>query len=241
MVQLVGPIPLLQPAAVHDADAVGNRERFLLVVRDQHRGGAAGLEDAPHLGAEPLAHLYIEIRERLVHQQQPRGGRQRAGQRYALLLAAGKLMRIAGGVCRQADQIEHFSGALSARVGRGLAQPEGHVIDHAQMREQRIVLEYEADATLLGRDVEPRAAHACAIDADGAAVDADEPGNRTQQCGLAAAGAADDAADVAVGKIERQRVDHRRARAVADREAVDRQQRGAGGFSHGSQMGRVSA
>jgi hypothetical protein len=55
---------------VQDADLVGHRERFLLVVRDQHRGGAARLDDLAHLERQPLAQVDVEIGERLVEQQQ---------------------------------------------------------------------------------------------------------------------------------------------------------------------------
>ena len=40
MVDVVGARPLLDRAVVHDADLVGDRERLVLVVRDEDRGGA---------------------------------------------------------------------------------------------------------------------------------------------------------------------------------------------------------
>ena len=40
VIEVVGEVPLLDPPRVHDADLVGDRERFVLVVGDQHRGGA---------------------------------------------------------------------------------------------------------------------------------------------------------------------------------------------------------
>ena len=65
------------------------------------------------LVAQAQAHARIERRQRLVEQQQAGRGRERAGQRHALLLAAGKL----GGIFRagigQADQRQQLVDALA--------------------------------------------------------------------------------------------------------------------------------
>ena len=51
------------------------------------------LDDVAHFQRQPLAQFDVEVGEGLVEQQQPRSGRQRAGQRDALLLAAGEFVR----------------------------------------------------------------------------------------------------------------------------------------------------
>jgi hypothetical protein len=48
VIELVRGIPLLDAAVVHDADLVGERKRFVLVVRDQDRRGSARLDDVAH-------------------------------------------------------------------------------------------------------------------------------------------------------------------------------------------------
>ena len=58
---------------------------------DEDRAG--GLEDARQFGAQFLAQLVVEIGERLVEQHQIGVLDQRAGDRGALLLAAGELQR----------------------------------------------------------------------------------------------------------------------------------------------------
>jgi hypothetical protein len=76
---------------------------------------------------------------------------------------------------------------VSTRRGVGVAQAEGDVLVHAQVRKQRIVLEHEADAALLRRHAALGARHRLAVDLDTAGIDGDEAGNGPQQRGLAAA------------------------------------------------------
>ena len=83
---------LLRPAAVHHHDAVGDRQRLFLVVRHEDRGDAEVLLDLADLLAQRHAHLGVERGKRLVEQQHLRLRRERAGERHALLLAAGELV-----------------------------------------------------------------------------------------------------------------------------------------------------
>ena len=90
-VQLVRPADLEQAAEIHHADAIGEREGFFLVVRDQHGGDA---ELALHLAdraPQLLADLRVERAEGLIEQQHFGLVRERARHGDALLLAAGKL------------------------------------------------------------------------------------------------------------------------------------------------------
>ena len=80
--------------------------------------------------------------------------RKRAGQRHALLLAAGQLVRIAVAEMRQLDQL-----AASRRRARRSPlcgtlrdlQAEGDVLRDRHVREQRIGLEHHADVALVRR------------------------------------------------------------------------------------------
>src|SRR5262249_45308021 len=91
----------------------------------------------------------------LVEQHEPRLQNQRAGNRKAVLVAAGQLAGIAILVPRQAHETEHLLHALLDLGGRTSLQrqTECHVVEHRQMRKQRIVLEDHAEAALLGQDV----------------------------------------------------------------------------------------
>ena len=102
---------------VHHRDAVGDGHRLLLVVGDDDEGEAELLLQVDQLELGLLAELLVERAERLVEQQHLRLLGERAGERDALALAAGELVRLALGERRQLDQLQHL---LDARVDLGL-------------------------------------------------------------------------------------------------------------------------
>ena len=176
---------LLDHALVHHDDAVGHRQRLFLVVRDHDRRDAELSLQRADLLAQAHALERVERRQRLVEQQQPRRGGERARQRDALLLAAGKLRRKLGPAARQADELQQFVDALGdLRLGvLAVDQAVGDVVGDAQVREQRIRLEHDA-VVALGRR-QPRDV-ALALQ-DGAGGLRLEPGDDAQQRRLAAA------------------------------------------------------
>ena len=94
---------------------VGDLHRLLLVVRDDD-GRRVRLVVEP---AEPVAQLGADARveraERLVEQQHLRFGRERAGERHALPLAAGELRGIAVAEALQLHELEQL-GRRAARI-----------------------------------------------------------------------------------------------------------------------------
>ena len=106
---------LLQHALVEDRDPVGQRHRLRLVVGDVDEGDAGAPLQALELAAHPLAQLGVEIRERLVEQQDRRLHHQRAGQRHALLLAAAELCRMPPFEPLEADRRQHPGDPLADR------------------------------------------------------------------------------------------------------------------------------
>jgi hypothetical protein len=94
VVQVVRRIPLLDLALGHDADLVGHGEGLVLVVRDENRRHAFLLQDGADFERQAFAQIDVEVGERFVEQDQFRARRQRAGQRHALLLAAGEFVRV---------------------------------------------------------------------------------------------------------------------------------------------------
>ena len=176
---------LLDPALVEHRDPVGDVERLLLVVGDQH-GGHVDLVVQP---AQPLpqvgAHLGVEGAERLVEEQHLGVDREGPGQGHPLALAAGELGRVAVLEPVEPDDLEQVVD-LARDLGLGpLAdgQPEGDVVAHGHVLERRIVLEDEPDAALLRGD----AGDVAAADDDASAVELLEPGDRAQQRRLARA------------------------------------------------------
>ena len=88
LVDLLRRPALHDDAAVHDRDAVGHRERLLLVVRDVEERDPDLALDRLELHLHLLAQLEVERAERLVEQQHRGPVHERARERHALALAA---------------------------------------------------------------------------------------------------------------------------------------------------------
>jgi hypothetical protein len=93
-------------------------------VRDVHEGDADVLLDALELDLKLLAQAQVERPERLVEQQGARAVDQRAGERDALLLAAGELAGLALAEVAELDQLERLAGARADLVAADLAPLE---------------------------------------------------------------------------------------------------------------------
>ena len=121
---------MLEPALAHDADDIGDRERFLLIVRHQQRGRVQLLQHRPHFGAEPLTQLDVEARERLIQQHELGLWRERTRERNALLLPAGQLMRKVRCDTRSRPTVgEHLLARLRrAARGRRRCRPNADVV-----------------------------------------------------------------------------------------------------------------
>ena len=84
------------------------RHGLLLVVRDVHERDADVLLDALELDLQLLAQAQVERAERLVEEQRARPVDERAGERHALLLAAGQLGRLALAEVAELDEVERL-------------------------------------------------------------------------------------------------------------------------------------
>ena len=153
LVQVLGRAQLLQPAAVHDADAVRQRQRLLLVVRDVHDGDAQPALDLLDLCLHVLAQLAVQRAQWLVHEHDRRIEHERARQRHPLLLAPGELARVAVFEAGQAHDLQRLANALLGLHARHLAHPEreADVGGDGHVGEQRVVLEDEADVAPVRR------------------------------------------------------------------------------------------
>src|SRR5262252_6552883 len=95
----------LDPARAQSHHTVATRgER--VIVRHQHQRGAALLVASEQELDDLAAGRLVEIAGRLVGDEDGRVGRQRAGERHPLLLAAGELRRIVLAAFAQADRGE---------------------------------------------------------------------------------------------------------------------------------------
>jgi hypothetical protein len=79
---------LEQAPLIDHRRAAAEQERFLGLGRGVHDSGPTAAEHLPHLLAHIFAQLVIQVRKRLVQEQEPRILGERPRQRDALLLSA---------------------------------------------------------------------------------------------------------------------------------------------------------
>ncbi len=188
------------PAVAHDdlAVRVGGDPGL---VGDEDDGGAGvpgGLGEQAH---DPFAVEGVEGAGRLVGEDHPGGGDERAGDGDALALAAGYLAGALGrdGVDLQAGEPLGGPGLGGPPLLAVEAEREGHVLHAGQLGDELPELEDEAEvgaAQGAALAVGERGELAPVVD-DGAGVGADDPGQAVQQRGLAGTGGAHDGDDLA--------------------------------------------
>src|SRR2546427_1998495 len=222
---------LLDPAVPHHRDAVGDRERLLLVVGDVDRRDPEVLLDLADLAAKSKADLRVERRERLIEQEDFRPAGERSRERDSLLLAARELVRVPALEATEARQRDHLGDALVGSGGRpsGHPQTEGNVLGDGHSREERVRLEDDADAALAWRHVVDDAA----VEADLARVGSLEAGDHAERRRLAAARAADEGDELPLADLQGEPV-HGGRRAEALRQAVEADAHVSGGTSRAS-------
>ena len=177
---------LLEPAGPHDPDAVGDRQRFFLVVGHEERRDPDLELNPADLVAQLGAHLGVERGEWLVEQQQAGLDAQRPGEGHPLLLTTRELVRIPLGERGEAHEFEEFTGALVPLGGGYPAhlEPEGHVRERVHVGEEAVGLEDHPNIAAVRGDV----GDVLPADEDPALVELLEPGHRPQGCRLAATG-----------------------------------------------------
>ena len=168
--------------------------------------------DDDHRDAQLLVDLADQFQNRVggvgvqgaggfVAQQHLGVGSQRTGNGDALLLAAGKLGRVSFGLIRQADQLQQLAGAgLGLFLGHfGQLHREHDVAQAGALHQQVELLEDHGDPAAGGTQLGCRQLlHLAAVDNDLALVRALQHIDAPYQRGLAGAGHADDAVDVAI-------------------------------------------
>ncbi len=116
------------------------------VIEEHGRAGLA--PQAQQLIAHQQARLLVERAERLVEQDEPRLQDERARDANTLAHAAGELRRIRAheiGEPHEGERVVDPAADL-ARLHAGAAQPERHVVPHAEPGKARVLLEHDPDA-----------------------------------------------------------------------------------------------
>ena len=155
VVDLARRADLLQDAGVHDRDPVAHRHGLDLVVRDVDERGLQVAVQLLQLDAGLASQLGVEVRQRLVEQEDLGAAHDRAAEGDALPLAAGQGARLA---LQEVVEAEDARGVAHALVDLGLLhvlhlERERHVVVDAHVRVQRVGLEHHRDVAVLGGDV----------------------------------------------------------------------------------------
>jgi DtxR family transcriptional regulator, Mn-dependent transcriptional regulator len=190
---------------LHDRDAVGEAQGFLLVVRHEHGRRLRLAEDGSHLAPNVHPQGGVEVRERLVQEHESWLGGKRSRQRHTLLLPPGQLVRQTGGLPGQADEVEHLCHAAVTAGAVADAVPD--VLRDREVREERVVLEHDADAPPLRRDESSRSRHVGAVEDDAPTVRTLETGDEPQRRRLAATARPEQRKDLALVDREFDAVD----------------------------------
>ena len=111
MVDLVWRADLVDPPGVHDNDAIGERHRLNLVVRNVDCRRCDRLMNLLNLGAHLNAQFGVKVGERFVEEKYLGVANDRATHRNALALPARKLLRA---TIEKLGDVENTGGALYA-------------------------------------------------------------------------------------------------------------------------------
>ena len=142
-------------AVLHNGNTVGNGQSLLLIVCHIDGGDAQPplqfFDDGTHLHPK----LGVQIGKGLIHEQYAGFYNKGTGQRYPLLLAAGKLVGLA--VCQMAD-LHQFQSLVYPGfdlVGGNVPGLEAicYIVPYAEMRKDGVVLKHHADIPLMGGHV----------------------------------------------------------------------------------------
>ena len=179
-------------AAVQEDDTIRNRAGKLHLVGDNdHR--AALLRQIEHNVQHLADHFGVKGCSHFIEQQNFRVHRQCADDGDALLLATGQLPRVASGLVQQVHAVQQGLGFLLYLVFGTLGHLERsqhNVVQHGQMREQLIALEYHADALAQTRQPLAAVGDSLIAQADAPALGGLQRVDAAQQRALAAAAGA---------------------------------------------------
>ena len=120
LVQHLRRVHLQDAPVAHDRDALAQRHRLDLVVRDVDGRDAELLMQLRERGAHADAELGVEVRERLVHEERLRLANDRPPHRDSLALPARELRRLA---LEELGEAEQRGDLLDASPDLGLRRP----------------------------------------------------------------------------------------------------------------------
>jgi len=176
-------------------------------VRDKHESHAQLALQALELDLHARAEFGIERGERLVEQEHLGLGGEGTGERHALPLAAGKLVRHTVFKSLQRDQRDRVGDLFgNFRIRAFLhAQAKGNVVAHGQVRKKRVALEDLVHIAPVGREV----GHIFAPEQNGARLRRFEARDHAQERCLPAAGRPQESEELASAHLQAHIIDGR--------------------------------
>src|SRR6476659_223000 len=198
-------VALLEDAVLEHRDAVAHRHGLDLVVRDVDRRDAEAALERGDLRARLDAELGVEVRQRLVHEEDLGRAHDGAAHGHTLALATREGLRLAVEVGREVEDLGSLLDALAdlALVDAGDLEREAHVVGDRPVRVERVVLERHRDVAVLGGQVR----HVAVPDEDAAAVDLLEAGEHAQGGGLPTSGGTDEDEEIPIRDLDVELVD----------------------------------
>ncbi len=153
-IDLFGRADLLETTVAHETDPVGQRQRLLLIVRDEDRSDSRLALEIADRFADLHAQLGVEIGQGFVHEEHLRLDHQRPRQGDALTLATRQFGRPPRRQAAQPDALEILADLPPDAPLVPPARPQaiGHIVEDRLVRKEGIVLEYHPDVALMGRD-----------------------------------------------------------------------------------------
>ena len=218
LVDLLRGADLGDPPGVEDHHAVGHGHGLLAVVGHEDGGEAEALLEASHLVAHVLPDPRVEVRERLVEEEDGRIDGEGAGEGDALALPAGKARHVAPLEALEPDEGDQLPDPFRDAGLRPAAnaKPVADVLGRVHVRPQGVGLEHHRHVPPLGRE----RSDWLPADLDPAGGDGDEAREGAQQRRLAAAGGPEEGDELARGDGEVDVVEDRDV-AVGDVQALD--------------------
>src|SRR5690242_6488662 len=148
-----------QDAAVHDRNLIGNRQRFGLIVGDENRRDVRSPLQRLDLRTHLHAQFRIKVAERLVEQHHLGLIHERARERDALLLPAGKLRSWTVFQSVETDDLQNIRDfaldfILLASLNR---QRISDIFRYRHVRPDRVGLKDHADRSFVGWYIHPLA------------------------------------------------------------------------------------
>ena len=208
-VNLIGLTNLQEAALFHHGDAVGQRHRLLLVVRDDNESNPKLVLNVHEFELRLLTQFLVQGRERLIQQQHLGSLDECTCQRNALLLSAGQLLRLACAEIAQLHEVEHLIDPGRNFVAGHvlLLQAVRDVLFDGHMRKDGIRLKHHVHRPLVRR----LPGYVDTVDLDRPRVRRLKPGQHPEQRRLAASGSAEyreqlSPADVQVDVIDGDKV-----------------------------------